>query len=217
MAALPGVRSLCRVSARDRTARLPGGRDSTGDLGGSGEVLREALQVCPVAGLEAPRKPQGCEEKLFQDFGPVLEIWEGHATDPEIRYRGSSGGALTAISLYCLERLGWYGVLHTGADSEEPVRNRTRLSRSRAELLAGTGSRYSPASVCDGLGLLANAPAPCVLVGKPVEVAAARKAVHVWPEVERNLGLLLSFFAPKRPVHKQRCNYWHGSVCTRGR
>ncbi len=129
----------------------------------------------------------------------MLEIWEGHATDPEIRYRGSSGGVLTALLLYCLERLGWHGVLHTGADPEEPLRNRTRLSRTRAELLAATGSRYSPASMCDGLGLVAGAPGPCVVVGKPVEVAAARTATRVWPDLERNLGVLLSFCCAETP------------------
>ena len=164
------------------------------------EALREALRVCPVAGLEPPQRTERCDSSLFADFGPVLEVWEGHATDPDIRFRGSSGGALTALSLYCLERLGWHGVLHTGADPEEPVRNRTRLSRTRAELLVGCGSRYSPASVCDGLGLIAQAAGPCVLVGKPVEIAAARKATQVWPELRDKLGLLLSFFCAETPA-----------------
>jgi coenzyme F420 hydrogenase subunit beta len=133
-------------------------------------------------------------------FGPVLEVWEGHAADPEIRFEGASGGVLTALAIYCLEKLGWYGVLHTGADPDEPVRNRTRLSRTRAELLAACGSRYSPASVCDGLGLIADAPGPCVLIGKPVEAAAAHKAAQVWPAVRTNIGLAMSFFCAETPA-----------------
>jgi len=82
----------------------------------------------------------------------------------------------TAASLYCIERGGMRGVLHTGADPESPVHNRTRLSRSRTELLAAAASRYSPASVCDDLGLVEQAPALCVIIGRPVEIAALFRA-----------------------------------------
>jgi coenzyme F420 hydrogenase subunit beta len=133
------------------------------------------------------------------DWGPLIRLWEGHAVDPEIRFKGSSGGVLTAISSYCLEQLGMHGVLHIAQDPTDPVRNRTRLSRSRSELLAATGSRYSPASVCNGLSLVEAAPAPCVIIGKPAEIAAVRNAVKLRPELDRKVGITLSFFCAESP------------------
>jgi hypothetical protein len=53
--------------------------------------------------------------------------------------------ALTALGAYCVAALGMHGVLHIAQDPDDPIRNRTRLSRTREELLAATGSRYSPA------------------------------------------------------------------------
>lgn len=135
----------------------------------------------------------------FKEWGPILEVWEGHASDPELRFRGSSGGALSAISLFCLERGGMHGVLQTGQDPLQPLLNRTRLSRSRADLLAAVGSRYSPASVCDGLGLVESAPGPCVVIGKPVEIAAVRNARRLRPAIDKNIGLTLSFFCAESP------------------
>jgi coenzyme F420 hydrogenase subunit beta len=130
----------------------------------------------------------------------VLEVWEGHATDPETRFKGSSGGALTALSRYAIERGGMHGVLHVSANPKEPLQNRTVLSRSHEELLAATGSRYAPASACDGLKQIEDAPKPCVFVGQPSEVAALRKAQALRPELDRNVGVALSFFCAGSPA-----------------
>jgi coenzyme F420 hydrogenase subunit beta len=161
----------------------------------------ECLKVCP--GYEndhsdLEQRP-GIIPELSQTCGPVLEIWEGHATDPEIRFAGSSGGAITALSLYCLERAGMHGVLHIGLDPENPIRNQTRMSFNRPDLLRATGSRYAPASACDRLDLIESAPAPCVFVGQPSEVTALRKAQRLKPALDRNAGLAISFFCAGSP------------------
>jgi coenzyme F420 hydrogenase subunit beta len=136
---------------------------------------------------------------LRPEWGPILEIWEGHAANPAIRFRGASGGVLTALCAYAIEKMGMEGVLHTGQDPEDPIKNRTRLSRNLEELLSAAGSRYSPASVCNGLHLVAAAGGKCVFVGKPVEVAALRNLERVSPEWVRNVGLVLSFFCAETP------------------
>ena len=163
---------------------------------------RECVEVCPGVETDFGTLPPGLRlgDKAFQeDWGQVLEIWEGHAVDLEIRFRGSSGGALTALAAYCLERGGMHGVLHVGQNPDDPVRNQTRLSRSRDALLAAVGSRYSPASVCNGLGLVENAPAPCVIIGKPSEIAALRKAEALRPALAAKVGVALSFFCAESP------------------
>ena len=159
------------------------------------------LAVCPGHELDYSyhRSRPGIVAGLAPAFGPVIEIWEGHARDPEIRLAGSSGGALTALGLYGLERLGMHGVLHVGADPAEPLRNRTGLSRSRRELMARTGSRYAPASACDSLNLIEAAPAACVFIGQPAEVAALEKARRLRPQLDRRVGLTLSFFCAGSP------------------
>ncbi len=160
------------------------------------------LEVCPGIETDFGTLPPGPKlgNRTFQaDWGQVLEIWEGYAVDPDIRFRGSSGGALTALAAYAIERAGMHGVLHIGQHAEDPVRNQTRLSRSRSELLAAVGSRYSPASVCNGLGLVESAPAPSVIIGKPSEIAALRKAEGLRPTLAAKVGVALSFFCAESP------------------
>ena len=159
---------------------------------------RKCLDVCPAVQSDFRNNSPGGDVFTGQ-WGPVVAIWEGHATDPDVRFKGSSGGALTAIGAYCVEVLSMHGVLHIAQDPEDPIRNRTRLSCAREDLLAATGSRYSPASVCNGLGLVEKAPSACVVVGKPAEIAAVTNARKWSPELDRKVGVTLSFFCAESP------------------
>ncbi len=178
-----------------------GVRPVVGDPASCGEC-RRCVDVCP--GVETdfgvlPPGPALGDARFRQDWGQILEIWEGHAVDPTIRFRGSSGGALTALAAYCLERGGMHGVLHIGQNPEDPVRNSTRLSRTRDDLMKAVGSRYAPASVCNGLALVEAAPAPCAIIGKPSEIAALRKAEAMQPGLAAKVGVAMSFFCAESP------------------
>ena len=165
------------------------------------DLPTETLEVCPgvglahQAGVEHPNTIPG----LASAWGPILGVYEGFATDSEIRLAGSSGGAATAIALYCLEQGGMHGVLHTGARKDVPFLNETVMSYGRAELLSRTGSRYAPASPCDGLGQIVSAPGLCVFIGKPCDVAGASKARAIYPDLEKNMGVSIAFFCAGTP------------------
>jgi coenzyme F420 hydrogenase subunit beta len=134
-----------------------------------------------------------------KSFGPIIDIWEGYANDPEVRYNGSSGGAATAIALYCLEKENMHGVLHVGSNKEQPLKNEVFLSKNRADLLSQTGSRYSPASPCSGLAEIESAAAPCVFIGKPCDVAGLEKACTIRPDLKDKNGLSIGIFCAGTP------------------
>jgi len=164
----------------------------------------ECVSICPGYRVDADIATRQLS-KLTQadhEFGPALEIWEGHATDPEIRFRASSGGLLSAISLYCLEREEMNFVLHTGMDEEHPYLNKTVQSRNRDELLKRTGSRYAPSSPCEGLKAIEQSDRPCVFVGKPCDATAVWMLRQNRPELHEKLGLVLTFFCAGTPSTK---------------
>ncbi len=160
----------------------------TGDC----ENCTRCLDICPGHRIELNGSATG-------EAGPVLEIWQGHASDPEVRYKGSSGGVLSALSLYCLEQGGMGQVLHSAMDPTEPWKNRTVASRSRTEILARSGSRYAPSSPCDGLRTVEESAAPSVFIGKPCDTAAVAMLRRDNPDLDRKLGLVLSFFCAGTP------------------
>ncbi|MCC5888535.1 MAG: Coenzyme F420 hydrogenase/dehydrogenase, beta subunit C-terminal domain [Gammaproteobacteria bacterium] len=161
----------------------------------------EALAACPGAALAHDfdgGDPQ-LHADLLEGFGPVRQLWEGHAADGALRFAGSSGGASSALALFALEHMGYAGVLHTAARPDAPYLNETVVSRTRSELLARTGSRYAPASPCEGLHHIEAADRPFVFIGKPCDVAGAGMASRLRPKLAANLGLTIAFFCAGTP------------------
>ncbi|MGA2331874.1 MAG: Coenzyme F420 hydrogenase/dehydrogenase, beta subunit C-terminal domain [Syntrophales bacterium] len=165
------------------------------------DTCDDCLKVCP--GYETIHDsydiPSGAISTLRHLFGPILEVWEGYAANKDIRYNGSSGGLASALALYCIEEMGMHGVLHIDADPDVPWKNRTVLSQTRSDLIARTGSRYAPASPCDGLNLIYSAPSPSVFIGKPCDVAGLRKAQKLRPSLNQNIGAAIGIFCAGTP------------------
>jgi coenzyme F420 hydrogenase subunit beta len=161
----------------------------------------ECLKTCP--GLDVGHDKPGNDTKYIQalhsGWGPILEVWEGHAADPDIRYCGSSGGAATAIAIYCLERGDMQGVLHVSPALAHPTKNISGYSKTKAELLAATGSRYCPASPCADLGLIEKASGSSVFIGKPCDVQGLRKAQALRSALAAKAGLAISIFCAGTP------------------
>ncbi|MEM9383019.1 MAG: Coenzyme F420 hydrogenase/dehydrogenase, beta subunit C-terminal domain [Planctomycetota bacterium] len=169
------------------------------------DVARRCAAACPVVDLDSPGLDR--EEDALSiacrdaGLGPVRKIWEVHATDADLRFRGASGGALSALSVHGLDE-GCGGVLHVAQSETSPFRNETVLSRSRDELLVRTGSRYSPTKLCADLDLLRRADAPCVVIGQPSEIAGFHGLLPLEPELRERTAVTLSFFCAGAPAAK---------------
>ncbi|MBL4838880.1 MAG: Coenzyme F420 hydrogenase/dehydrogenase, beta subunit C-terminal domain [Kordiimonadaceae bacterium] len=189
--------------------------------------------VCPSLSASTMPDPKSILESAW---GPVLEVWQGHAVDEHIRYKASSGGAITALALNAIERSGFHGALHIKACKSDPTRNEARISQNRHQLLEGAGSRYAPASICDKLHLITGAAQKTVVIGKPCDIAGALSVARFMPEVKEKMGLTISIFcagtpsnsgtskllqrlSPSKPGHLLELNYrgdgWPGKMRTK--
>jgi coenzyme F420 hydrogenase subunit beta len=168
---------------------------------GDGPGARAALAACP--GVHLAHDPEWFATDVLPEllplWGPVVQMWEGYAGDPDVRRGASSGGAATALAVDRLSRGLAHGVLHVHAAKGEPWRNEPVLSTDPAGVLAGRGSRYAPASPAEGLALVEAAPGPCVVIGKPCDVAAVQQATQLRPELAANLDLTIAMFCAGTP------------------
>ena len=166
----------------------------------------DCIQVCPGLGINHvavdSKKASESVTELAGSWGPVLEVWEGFAGDEAIRFLGSSGGLASALALYCIERRGMKGLVHVGSDESTRYRNQTIFSTSKEQILAATGSRYSPASPCERLDLIERATGECVFIGKPCDVEGLRKAQGMRPELAKNVGVAIGIFCAGTPSTK---------------
>lgn len=161
----------------------------------------DCLAACPGYRLEArvARGIDNDEEKTAEVIGPSYAAFEGHSADREIQFKGSSGGVLSALAVYCLEKEDMAFVLHTGMDEEKPWQNKTVISRTKDEILHNAGSRYCTSSPCELLKAIEESEKPCIFIGKPCDVAAVDMARRLRPKLDKNLGLVLSFFCAGTP------------------
>ncbi|WND03276.1 Coenzyme F420 hydrogenase/dehydrogenase, beta subunit C-terminal domain [Temperatibacter marinus] len=164
------------------------------------EELEKVQHYCPALNYEAKSLP--ATTFLEKAWGPVLEVWEGYATDPVIRFQASSGGAITALSFFMMDTGKCDGTLHIKARKDIPYLNESSYSSTLKELREGCGSRYAPASVCDRLDLVENRKNPSVVVGKPCEIKALNQASSHSALLKDKLGLTISIFCAGVPSHK---------------
>ena len=109
-------------------------------------TVKDAVLVaaCPGIAIDAPaasrRRPTDPDELVV---GPTEAIWEGWASDADMRRVASSGGAVSALAMYAVEQLGMALIVHIGMDPTQPWLNRTTTSTDRSGLAANVGSRYA--------------------------------------------------------------------------
>ncbi len=135
------------------------------------------FEVCPRTALD----PNGLDWQVFgaPRRDPILGCHEGiyfaRATDPDVTSRGQYGGVATALALFTLSSKAADAVLVTRG---EPTRfPQPVIARDRATVLAAAGTKYT---ACPTLGPLAESlrdkRESLAVVGRPCQVAAARKA-----------------------------------------
>jgi coenzyme F420 hydrogenase subunit beta len=164
------------------------------------EAGRELAKVCPGRAIDAaPPAPGGKADYSHAAWGPVLEVWEGYASDPELRFRGSSGGVVSALATFCIDQKAYAGAVQVRARPDQPLLNETVISRSREDVLAASASRYAPASPCERLADLKDSRQPHVFIGKPCDVAGSARLAVEQPSLADSVALSISIFCAGTP------------------
>ena len=152
-------------------------------------------QFCPALGQKV--EVRGRPDHVL--WGPYLEMRTGWATDPEMRFAGASGGALSGLLLHLLENREVDAVVQIAAATDVPIANQTVISTNRAGILAAAGSRYAPSAPLAQLTELVASGRRHAFVGKPCDVVALRALADERPEVAAAFPIMLSFFCAGVP------------------
>lgn len=155
-------------------------------------------KVCSGFNLE-----QASDTGNYHDvWGPTVSVQTGHATDPEVRFRGSSGGVISALALYLLESRLVDFVIQTRADPANPLGNVTDISPDRAGVLEAAGSRYAPSTPLADLEQHLATGKKLAFIGRPCDVAALRALARIDPRIDRQVPVMMSFFCAGVPSRR---------------
>lgn len=159
---------------------------------------RMVAKACP--GAEVARWDREPGAAIDPAWGPYRSILTGHATDERVRFVGSSGGFLTAMSHFAL-RAGLVdavvNVRAGGADA--PLANPINIVDSPEALLDAAGSRYGPSAPLATIARLLDDPRRFLFVGKPCDVSALRQLGTLDARVAERFPIMLSFFCAGVP------------------
>ncbi|HEX4507873.1 MAG TPA: Coenzyme F420 hydrogenase/dehydrogenase, beta subunit C-terminal domain [Alphaproteobacteria bacterium] len=162
-------------------------------------TLRLINAVCPGLHVEGYVHETGVEPEeeppeIHPIWGPTRAMFTGHATDPDVRFHASSGGALSALGIYMIESGAVDFVLHVAASRSQPVRTVDHLSFDAVQVLEGSGSRYGPAAPLVDFKRVLDRGRPFAFVGKACDISAIRNYAKFDPRVDALLKYTMNFY-----------------------
>lgn len=164
-------------------------------------------QVCPVIGKNS------ADTYKSDTWGERKSVYQGFATDDNVRKKASSGGMITALGMYLLDSGKVDSVIHIARDENTVYGTKTVMTGKSEEMLNTLGSRYSISSPWYDLKDLVESGKKYLAIGKPCDIAALRSA-------QTNLGLypniiyLISFFCAGMPSDRANRSLLRELGCT---
>jgi len=162
-------------------------------------TLRLINAVCPgihcggyvhEQSIDADERPP----EIHPIWGPTRWMFTGHATDAEIRFHASSGGALSSLALHLLRSGEVDFILHVAASKQQPARTVRHLSFDAAQVMEASGSRYGPAAPLIDFGAVLERGRPFAFIGKACDISAIRNYAATDSRVDELLRYTLNFF-----------------------
>jgi coenzyme F420 hydrogenase subunit beta len=159
-------------------------------------LINEACPGIRCHGYRDGTRAQGgrIAPRIHPIWGPALWMGIGHAGDGDVRFRASSGGALSALALHLLSSGEVKFILHVAASKDKPARTVRQLSFDAAQVMEGAGSRYGPAAPLIDFKSVLDRGEPFAFIGKPCDISAIRNYAELDPRVDELLRYTLNFF-----------------------
>lgn len=154
-------------------------------------------RICPAINIST-KKLVDSDELSLPIIGPMIAYYNGYSNDEQIRYRASSGGALTSFLAYLLDENIVQAVLQI-KKSSNPFDNIPVISKSSHEIIECAGSRYAPTSLLIRLKEALESNECLAIVGKPCDIRGAKLYISSVPEYEKKKIVYINFLCGGMP------------------
>ena len=139
------------------------------------ETVDQIYDTCPGTRIDGlPDRLVDDETRIDNVWGPWRRMVRSWASDPEVRFEGSTGGVLSALARYLLSSKRVDFILHAKTAAYEPTFGERHLSFTDADVMEAAGSRYGPTAPLIDVGDVLDRGQPFAFIGKPCDVSALR-------------------------------------------
>lgn len=134
-------------------------------------------------------------------IGNYLNCYSGCSSNQDIRFHSSSGGIITQILLYALEKGIIDGALVTRMKADNPLEPESFIARTKEEIIEASKSKYCPVPANIALKEILNSKEEehFAVVGLPCHIHGIRKVEMVNKRLKRKIILHLGILCNHTP------------------
>lgn len=149
------------------------------------------VECCPGYQVDFQQLNQDIFGRQPQDrfLGNFLHCYIGHSNDRRIRYESASGGIVSQLLIFALEKGIIDGALVVGMKEDKPLEPKPFVARTKAEILSAGRSKYCPVPVNEALRQIVSSQGKFAVVGLPCHIHGVRKAEHQNPRLKKKIVL----------------------------
>jgi len=154
------------------------------------------LRVCPGHSVDFKILNLDIFGKESEDvqMGNYEGCYLGHATDNNLRYNAASGGMVSTLLLFALEKGMINGALVTRMSEQNPLEPQPFIARTREEIISACKSKYCPVPANMALKEILNEEGKFAVVGLPCHIHGVRKAELANKKLKEKIVLHLGIF-----------------------
>ncbi len=134
--------------------------------------------------------------------GIVKNIYVGYSTNPDIRHMGSSGGVVTELLLFLLEKGSIDQALVCGMNKKNPLETESYIARTKEEIIDSAQSKYVISPHMRLLSDIIRSGKKTAIVGLPCHIHAFRK-MELWRKKKTENVKLVIGLACHRAFEKE--------------
>ena len=146
--------------------------------------------ACSGKGFDFPRQ----KVSVFGDPRGVRQHYIGYAIDPDVRLNAASGGILSAVLIWLLEKDMIDGAVVLGMSEDQPWLTRPFIATRREEIMQAAQSKYIISSVNEILPAMGAFEGRLAYVGLPGQVQSVRLLQQIGHPTVRNVRYVLGPF-----------------------
>lgn len=157
------------------------------------------LKLCPRFAFDLCKQS---EAKMNNPLiGNYINTYKGHSTDIHIRFNSSSGGLVTQLLIYALEKRLITGALITRMKKDYPLEAESFIARTEEDIINSSKSKYCPVSANVALREIieSNDEDKFAFVGLPCQIQALINAEQVNGKLRKKIVIRIGLFCSYSP------------------
>jgi coenzyme F420 hydrogenase subunit beta len=127
-------------------------------------------------------------------LGNYLGCYVGHSNDYKVRFNSSSGGVVTQLLVFALDKGLIDGAVVTRMRGDSPLLPESFIARTKEEIVSASKSKYCPTSTNEVLKQILKADGKFAFVGLPCQIHGVRKAEMNIKGLKEKIILRISLF-----------------------